>query len=565
MKLDGGKDSGAPKFNREAMEAMEVMKEPVESPAPSFLPLVVEKELVVEEEGEVEVEEKPEGISLKEIISEAAINSVFYGSYFFPKTVRQEAAQFHYEVYAILDNPVNRYVNILLSRDAAKTTLLRLYLSKRIAFGLSRTILYVGASQDKAKQTVGWLKTQVEKNKRWASTFGLTIGKPGTDEHLAIIHGVDNHTVHVLAYGITGSVRGVNLEDYRPDMIVIDDCMTDENSSTDVQRGKVIELVLGALKESLSPRSETPDAKMVLLNTPQDFEDISQLALKDKQFTSASFGCWTKETEDLPIEMQESSWPARYPSEELRQEKRFAIARNKYSTFAREKEVKLITLESSFFKEEWLQFFGNAEKEPEPPRHEMIVEMVIDPVPPPSDMAVAKGAIKTDFEAFGIVGRWKNKYYVLEVVSNRGHDPNWTVATFFELALRWNPRKVIVESVAYQRTLIWLLKEAMKRTGRYWVVEEFKDRRAKFDRINDGISGPMSHMQLFFRKVQTTLISQVVHYPGKNPEGNHDDEIEVLAIALASLARGYVGDITHDHYVLQEEGIPSIEDYRGAP
>lgn len=502
---------------------------------------------------------------VSEIVAHAAVDSVFFSRQFFKKTFRQTSPFFHRQIWGLLDDPTARYVNIQVQRDGAKTTLLRTYAAKRIAYGLSRTILYVGASQPKAKQSVRWLKRQIEWNTDFAQTFGLRKGSTWSDEQLEIIHGPSGHPVWVLALGITGSVRGINLDDYRPDLIIVDDVMNEENSATPEQRVKISNLVLAALKESLSPASETPDAKMVLLNTPQDFEDLSVEALRDTQFRSARFGCWTPETENLPVEFQESAWPERYPSEVLREEKLAAISRNKYSLFAREKECLLVTAETCAFRPEWIQYFGEGEVEGEPPANETWRIIVIDPVPPPSDLQIAKGLLKKDFEAISVVGRCKGKYYVLETIYNRGHDPSWTIATFFNLCAKWNPRKVIVETVAYQAVLAWLLRKAMEKAGRYWMIEEFKDKRKKIDRIKQGLNGVLSEGQLYVRKNQTTLISQIIHYPGKNPEGTHDDVIETVAIGCQSLMKGFIGEVPEDTYKYSEDQVPALEYARGAP
>lgn len=503
--------------------------------------------------------------SISEVVAHCASDSIFFCRHFFPKTFRQPAAPFHPDLWSILDDPSSRYVNVVIGRDGAKTTILRSFAAKRVAFGISRTILYVGASQDKAKQSVGWLKNQVAYNRAFTRVFGLHPGKPYTNEHCVIRHGTEGHEIHVLAYGITGSVRGVNLDDWRPDLIIVDDCMNEENSATRDAREKIIGLVLGSLKESLSPASESPDAKMVLLNTPQDFEDLSQEALKDTQFKSARYGCWTPETEDLPVELQESSWPARYPSVVLRAEKVAAINRNRYSIFAREKEVKLVVPESCFFRPNWLRYYGEGEERQLPPRSEMWIEMAIDPVPPPTEMQVAKGSLKTDFEAFAVVGKHKGDFYLLESLHNRGHEPSWTMATFLSLCQKWNPKKVLVESVAYQRTLLWLLKKAMQSAARYWVVVPFEDKRKKTFRINDGLAGPGSEGKLFVSKSHTTVISQFIHYPGKNPNGTYDDDLEAFANAVSSLNQGYVGEVDDDHYMVLDKNIPELEYVRGAP
>jgi hypothetical protein len=503
--------------------------------------------------------------SLSEIVLQAAEDSLFFCEHFFPKTFRQSFASFHREMWNLLDDPTKRYINLQVMRDGAKTTILRAYTAKRIAYGLSRTILYIGASEKKALASVRWIKKQIEFNKVFSQTFGLKQGRPWSDGELKVEHTTDQSSIWILGMGISGSVRGINLDDYRPDLIVIDDVVGDDNSATDEQRAKIVDLVLGALKESLSPASETPDAKMVILNTPRDFEDLSQKALKDTQFASARFGCWTPDTEDEPIEDQESSWPERYPSVVLRAEKNAAISRNALSIFAREKECRLITPESTFFREEWIKYFGPGEAQEEPPRHEMRVVYSIDPVPPPSKGQLDRGLVKKDFEAHGVVGIYKGRFYVLEIQSNRGHDPDWTMATFFELCNRWNPAKIVVESVAYQRTLVWLLKKAMQAASRYWLVEDFVDKRAKPIRISQGLKGPLSNGQVYLRKKQTTLISQIIHYPGKNPDGMHEDELETIAIATENLQKGYTGEISDNYFQLSEEMIPELEYERGAP
>ncbi len=510
-------------------------------------------------------------LTLSEAVQLGAVDSIFFNQLWFPKTFRQAPALYHPAIYDILNNPSNRYINIQVCRDGAKTTILRAYSAKRIAYGLSHTILYVAINETKAIQSVGWLKHQIETNKQFCQAFGLSMGKPWTDVHICVLRRVPNargevveDKVHVIAFGAQGGVRGVNLDDYRPDLIIVDDVMDDENSATTEQRDKIKNRVLGAIKESLAPRSEMPDAKLVLLNTPQDFEDLSEDAKKDQQFVSASFGCWTKDTEDLAIEEQESAWPARYPSVELRAEKVAALARNKYSIFAREKECKLVVAEENAFRTDWLQFFGVGEAKPEPPRHEMWIEIAIDPVPPPTKTQLEQGLKKKDYEAFAVVGRWRGDYYLLESVYNRGHEPNWTVNTFFDLCQRWSPRKVIVEAVAYQATLAWLLRKGMQKTGRYWAIQEFKDKRSKYKRIVDGLSSVASEAHLYVRRSQTMFISQFSHYPGKNPQGQFDDVLESVAVATGSLQNGFIGDVPDDHYKAQETQYEELE-YGGAP
>lgn len=503
-----------------------------------------------------------EKLAIAEEVQLGAVDSVFFSRTFFPKTFRQQSPECHKDIWALLDGP-ERYINIQVARDWAKTTLLRTYAAKRIAYGLSKTILYVGKSQGHASRSLEWNRTQIEKNAKFSSTFQLSKGKKWTDEELQIHRGVENNEVWMVAFGITGSTRGLNFDDYRPDLIIIDDVVDEQNSATAEQREKISNLVLGALKESLAPRTESEFAKMVILQTPLDEKDISQQCLKDPQFVSARFGCWTPETEDLPIEFRKSSWESRYPTPDLQVEYHAAAARNRLSIFIREKECRLINPESSAFKPGWLRYFGEGQTEPEPDLSDMYTLLVIDPVPPPSQSALATGVHKGDFEALTVLGRYKNKVYVLDTVYSRGHDPNWTVSEFFRLAQKWSIRKVIVDAVAYQRTLAWLLREAMKKVGIYYLVQEYLDKRDKETRIIDGLSGIASNGQLFFRISQTEAIGQFTRFSTVK-RIPHDDVIETIAIGASDLQNGGL-NLPGGGHLLYEDDIEELTQIGGCP
>lgn len=470
-----------------------------------------------------------------ELVDLWAVDSLLFCHEFFPATTRQESPFYHRRIFDLLDS-TERYVSIEVFRGGAKTSILRMFTAKRVAYALSRTILYVGKSEAHAVRSVRWLKRQIERNKKLCETFGLQKGEPWTNGEICIENTIEGCSIFISAFGISGSTRGVNFDDYRPDLIIVDDVVDEENAATKEMRKKIIDLVFGSLKESLVPETETPFAKLVILQTPQDFEDISQLAAKDGQFASARFGCWTLETKDHPLEMRESAWPARWSNETLRREKLGYIQRNMLSVFAREMECTLITPENSKFREEWLRFWGpGQEQEYLPPLHEMWTVLIIDPVPPPSPKEIHAGFVNKDYEYLTVLGRWKGKIFLCEASGNRGHEPNWTGAEFFRLCNAWRPRKVVIEAVAYQRTLVWLLRQAMQRAGRYWPIETFDDKRAKLDRIIQGLSGVTSNFQLYVHRLDhSEFIHQFIHYPNVK----HDDFIETVAVGCQVLQHG---------------------------
>lgn len=297
-----------------------------------------------------------EPVNIKELVELCAVDSVLFAETFFPRSMRMKSPPYAKKVWDKLDS-TSRLVSLQMFRGSSKTTMCRVFGAKKVAYANARTILWIGKSQDKAIHSVKWLRKQIEFNRFFADTFGLRPGSKWQDIECEIYHGVEETPITILAYGITGPVRGINIDDFRPDLILLDDIIDEEIAASPLQREVIEKLVYGALKESLAPETEAPDAKMIMLQTPMDQEDISMKSLTDPEWDSIRVPCWTHETENLPLQERESSWPERFPSETLRKEKELAIARNQISIFSREKECRIVTRETSTFLPEWLRYY----------------------------------------------------------------------------------------------------------------------------------------------------------------------------------------------------------------
>ncbi len=466
--------------------------------------------------------------NLKEIVELGAVDHRLFSRSWFPKTFRDPFPLFEDRVWAPLESDKVRLANIQMFRGSAKTTRLRVFAIRRVAYGLSRVILYIGASEAKALQSVGWMKRVIENNRNFCEAYQLEKGDKWTDGLLEIRHKLLGHSIWIIGMGINGSHRGINLDDYRPDLIIVDDAYDDDTTGSEEQRTKIEDKILGALVNSLAPETENPHAKLVMLQTPYNPSDASMMALRDPEWYSVRQGCWTAETEHMPIEFQQSSWEFRFPTDTLRKRKIGSIARNKKSLFAREMECLLTTSETSDFKSEWLRTYELDEV----PIHRMWKVMAIDPVPKPTKSQLEKGLINKDYEVISCVGFWRGNYYLLDYRLSRGHDPEWTVKTFFEMRDRWRPKKLRVESIAYQSTLAWLIQKAMLVARQYTVIEEVSDTRSKRSRIVDALSGPASQGKLYVLAGHSEFRSQFNDYPAVQ----HDDVLDSVSTAVDGLA-----------------------------
>jgi hypothetical protein len=485
-----------------------------------------------------------QNLSVDELVQLCAVDDRLFQSTFFPKAARQTPAPFHQDIDRHLADSSKRYLNLVCFRDSAKTTKLRMFTGKRIAYNVSKTILYVSASEAHAVRSIRWIRNRieskmgaggVEKQEFFAKTFGLRPGGKWTDTELEIFHGVDSTPIWILGAGITGNIRGINFDDYRPDLIVLDDILTDENGATLDQREKITDLVMGALKGSLAPASEAPNAKLVMLNTPQAVDDVVHVAEKDPEFFSVRYPCWTPETMNLDVSQQVSSWEARHPTDQRRSEKRAAISLNRLSIFSKEKEVRIVSRETAIFREEWLRFYEEA------PSYGQTV-LAVDPAPPPVKRLDQKQISKKDYQVVGAFRRCGGNFYLLDYEALQAASPDWVVAKFFEMRYKWRPYKAVVESVAYQATLKWILEQEMTKRGQWTTIEPFNDIKSKPIRIQSALHGLASSGRLFVKRSMTGFIEQWTKYPAVE----FDDILDFAAMAVLGLSQSYVD--------LEEEG-----------
>jgi len=482
-----------------------------------------------------------------ELLNLGAVDGEFYCRQWFPKAARQHAPPFHVEVWEALEG-MHRYVSVEIFRGGAKTTLLRMFTSKRVAYGTSRTIMYVSESQDHAKRSVRWLRRQVLYNRPWANFFKLKLGTKKTDEWLEIYHGVEEEPITILAVGMTGQTRGPNLDDFRPDLIIVDDPCDEENTATEDQRAKLHKLFFGALAKSLAPPIDSDNALMCLLQTPLNEFDLVSECRKAKEWFSLTYGCFNA--------VGKSRWEERYPTKFLLEEKQAHIERNDLPLWYAEMECRIIAEATSSFRSSWLKEYPEGVTALDMLNEGGQAFLWIDPVPPPSERQLARGLQGKDYEVIAVVIKFKGAIYLAEYAEKRGHEPDWTIKEFWRLVNTYRVTQFGVEVRGYQRTLKWLLEQSMIKVGRYIqvYVQDKEDNRKKSYRIIDSLKGICSQGQFYVRNSQhARFIEQYTAYPAVV----HDDVIEAVAEATRIAQEYLTLEGTYDRY--DEDDEPSLK------
>lgn len=479
-------------------------------------------------------------ISPQEAILVGATSLVRYGRMFFPKTFRQESPAFHETIGKALMRQEDRFIAIEVFRDGAKTTLLRTFVSQRIAYGISRTILFVSASQGHSILSLRWIKRQVDHNRYWAQTFQLRRGSKWTDEYVEIMHGVEEIPITLIALGITGQVRGINIDDYRPDLIICDDTSTDETADSASQRNKQSNLVFGALLNSLTPATECPDAKAIILDTPKSKFDLVESCEKDPEWRFLRYGVFD--------EKGESRWPQRYPTEVLQRQKEAHIRTGRLSIWMREKECKIISEELCSFRLDNLRYWDTL---PERCTYVISIDPASSDSPTADDNCVAILALKQD------------DVYIIDYVAETGQTPEMVLKTIFEFSRKWRPIGIVVESIGYQRILAWYLEREMRSQRLYLPVYKIQDVRRKADRIIQAIGETSGYQRLWTQARQTKFIEQYTEYSPLVEM--HEDVLDAVSMGITWAENQGVSDwLEGEARELDDDELPRLS-FRGAP
>jgi hypothetical protein len=463
---------------------------------------------------------------VNELVDLCATDYQLFASTFFPKTCRKESPQFHLRMWAAMESLEDRFTAFKVFRGGAKTTLMRLFAAKRIAYAISRTIVVVGASEGAASRSILWLRNQVERNRAFYQTFGLRRGAKWSETELEIINGVDETRIYVAAVGITGRVRGINFEDYRPDLILADDLDDEETAGSPEQRKKAKALFFGALLNSLAGPEEATEPRMVLAQTPLDADDIVSTCEKSRM--------WRTETYGVFDEAGESRWPSLYPTEFLRTRKKQFEEMRLLSVWMRERECQVVSEERLSFAPEWLRPIAVRERKAR-------TIIAIDPA--------SSDSKKADELAMVVLGFVDDVVQVLDVSAARGVTPDRVSSQMFAWIAQYHPQYIVVETVAYQRILKWYLEQEMERQRVFVPVMAYDDKRQKSDRILQSLKSVAPHGRL---EVDFARASQFVEqYNLYSPD--YKGLVDVIDAAAIGISR----EIKLLHYPLNEDG--SIE------
>ena len=319
----------------------------------------------------------------------------------------------------ILEHP---WVMLLAPRGHGKSTIMYVFIVYSICMDTSMRVLIASHKEELANTFARMVQRALEREDL-QQRFGFRLGKPWRVDY-QFFKDSRHPTLQTVAKqaGMTGG---------RYDMVIFDDLLTVENTSTEKRRDKIEMWINSEVLPALDP---TPKRKVVVVGTRKHLEDWYSKILEMTNFHTMTYALYHIDTEGNKIYL----WPERY-DEDFETEYRQLLTPQQ---FASEFMNSPIAAEGLRFKREWIEpYYYTSWKNDVPERHRKIY-MGIDP-------SLGSKADKSSYMAIAVVcfdkRPDKQDIYLVDMVRSK-----LSLAEQADIIIQkveeWNPHAAMIEA-----------------------------------------------------------------------------------------------------------------------
>lgn len=371
----------------------------------------------------------------------------FFIEFFLAEELTMPVPQFHKDVWELFTSTALPRILLAIPRDHAKTTLAKLgviwywlFTDHRFAVYLSNTN---GRAKDACRDIINFLKCD-----NFRQVFGdVKITKESETESIWIFEmpAADGRVKKCIlrAVGSNQSMRGINVDNQRPDIAVVDDVEDEDNTANPNLQAKLDRWVFGTFIKALSRKP-----KIIWLGNMLAKTSLLSRLSKNPRWNPVVFGALIRNNETGELQ---PLWADRWPLEELEED------------FQEYRGLGLV--------ETWMCEMMNM------PGHGVNGftqdQIYYRPIPGPDEIQAAWICIDP---AFGEGAIHDSTSITVHVLPNEG--PPMVVnevtgkmrehemfETTFRLAMYWNAWVWGIEAVAAQRVLLTLFKHLLVTKG----------------------------------------------------------------------------------------------------
>lgn len=391
-------------------------------------------------------------------MEELVTKCIMWGHFFLPKYFSKETPGFHYELVEKFFTNKNEYT--ACPRGFGKTTIVQLCISYSCVTGLDEFIVVIEKSFNEASEVLEAVRDEFKYNDRILDVYGdLSKISPRLKLQEKIKDTSGDffiNGVRLRAKGYDAPIRGLKSRHTRPTRIVLDDVESDEHIENPDQRLKYLQ----NYTKGIIPATDNERGTIKMFGTI--LHDDSLLHTLIKSHNGVIYRAWDRQRRLL--------WASNWTVEKLEgKRKDMAIDGKSDAAFYQEYFNEPVSEEDQIFRRNMFRYFNDMQLKEVLMKKPHKFYIMLDP-------AISKKET-ADFTAIvcALVNS-RNEIYIVEVIRER-LNPIETMKELFAMYERWQPEKVGIETVAYQRSLVYFIEEEKKRSRspiRTMFIQEIK-------------------------------------------------------------------------------------------
>jgi predicted phage terminase large subunit-like protein len=428
---------------------------------------------------------------------------------YFPHYVKYQTADFHREIFTLLEKDDISMFVLVAFRGSGKSTIVTMAYVLWAILGRQKKkyAIIAGLTQRQARQHLQNIKRELESNTILKSDLGPF--REEQDEWGSLSLVISNCGAKITAASTEQSIRGMRHGQYRPDLIICDDVEDLASVKTMESRDKTHRWFSG----DVVPAGDVNTRVIVVGNLLH--EDSLIMRLKESIENSELSGFFKK----YPF-LDESGiclWPGKFPDIQSIDAERKKVGN--YNAWMREYMLSIIPEDDQVVLMEWIQRYDTLPKEDGSFRYFIAS----------ADLAISQRET-ADYTAIVIakVFGWGDKLriYILPHPFNRRIKFVEQVEEIKTISKQYGRRiKILIESNAYQQSLVEQLqrKELCPVEG---VKTYGEDKRARLSLITPHLK---NSIVLFPRTGAEHLIQQLVGFGVEK----HDDLADALTMLIS--------------------------------
>lgn len=390
----------------------------------------VELDIQLQDEGPG-TKTQPVRLNLLQLRAALRIDAELFIQFFLGEHLTQQVPDFHCDIFVEMTHTGVLRLVIAIPRAHAKTTLAKLCCVWYLLFSDYRFVLYVSASHDLVIPYVNDIASFFE-SPNFIEVFGeikKLKWQDGVGIYKFYIPSL-NKTCILRGLGAGQRVRGINVDNERPQLAVVDDVESDEDTETDAAHQKMIRWWFGPFKKCLNQFHN----KIIVMGNLTSKRSLLWKFLQSKFWRSYLYGCLRENGEPL--------WPDLWPIKALKNDYLEYLENGQAAQWFAEMMNIPVAEGGGVIKAEEICY--------KPPRTPEEIEygfITIDPAISSQSWA--------DNAAIGAHGWVKDEeqWQTLEEFHQRGIDPTTLFFRACEMANKWGFKVIGVEADAMQAVL----------------------------------------------------------------------------------------------------------------